>query len=1322
MQYFEEIPKEDRPDLAAQHEFDMTKDPNLGYPPIHRKIDAFKEAQRLLRRKSSGKAIANVQWDERGPNNVGGRTRALIWDPNDITGKKVFSGTVAGGLWYNNDITDVDSEWQNIDDFMANLSISTLAYDPNNTQVFYAGTGLGFTGRLRGAGIWKSTDGGTSWNQITSTDNSDFYYTQKIVITNTSRIFALTAALEIQDIVQGTNPGLRYSDDGGITWNTAISNINMADIEIEDDGVNGETLYASDMSGGVYKSIDNGENWSDISPGDTGNRVELAVAPSDVNTVYAVAALGTNVGWFKKSVDGGDTWSNVTIPLYLEQTGCTAGSNDFTRGQAWFDLILAVYPNDPNSVIAGGIDLHRTTDGGTSWEPLSYWTGRCDDYVHADQHQIVFKQGSNNEAIFGNDGGVFYSSELDLADPDFVETINGYNTALFYATAAANVSGSNIYLAGAQDNGSNLFTTYGINEAIEVTGGDGAYCFINQQNPNIMITSYVYNNYYITLDGWSSFNGTASDNSGNFINQADYDEDADILYATRNGNEIAVYSNISSGSPTKTIKSVSIGGRQTSNLIASPYTDNRLIVGTEGGNIYLIDDANSSPTVTLLGSNVPGANVSSIDIGSSDDHLLVTYSNYGVISVWETNDGGDTWNNKEGNLPDMPIRWGLYNPNNRSEVMLATELGVWTTDDISQITPEWEPSNEGLANVRCDMLQYRESDQQVVVATFGRGLFTSYAFLEGSIAAFEPDTRITYVGKEVTFDNRSVGDATTFSWNFGDGVSSSLEDTKHTYSTPGKFTISLEVNGGEDVEYREITVLPNRDGNYSLNDGGDFDEYVNDFYADNIAGTKFELGSSTIDKKDGTVSGVNAWVTGLNDAQYLNNSTAILYSPHFDLSTAGTYNLSFQTKYSFEPEWEGFIVEYTIDSGSTWNKLNPVIEAGWYNETTVPEAIAFEGSSPIFGDNTNGEFVEMSTDISSLSGSGRVGFRVVFKTDPGTTDVGMALDDFTISGPSLNAVPDFAIEDQTLSTCEGTEITFYDLSTGDISSWSWDFGTTASPSTATGRGPHVVTFNTTGTADVSLTVIGDTNGSQSITKPGYVSILTNPVNEKVVRVSEENICYGETTSIIIENSDTDFTYQVFDVNTDESISNLISGNNADLVVTTGELVNNSSFYVLVEDKNSNCSKVLNDRPVVSVNAPVPSNTTINDDVICSGEFASASIELAQSGVEYYFIDSETRAILGDKVEGQDADLSINSSVLEEDTEVIIVSKSTTTTCELEQTESIYIKVNELPEASITADGSVLSAPEGGIFYQWLLDGDTLETETSRTLSVMSLGE
>jgi hypothetical protein len=166
----------------------------------------------------------------------------------------------------------------------------------------------------------------------------------------------------------------------------------------------------------------------------------------------------------------------------------------------------------------------------------------------------------------------------------------------------------------------------------------------------------------------------------------------------------------------------------------SPYTSNRIFAVTSRHNsdkpvVYRIDNANTAnPIVTDISGNAPFASMtyaSSLSVGASDNQLLLTLSNYGIVSVYESRDGGGTWVSREGNLPDMPIRWGMYNPNNYNQVMLATQVGVWSTDNINTSSPDWGVTNANLANVRCNMLQYRESDGYVAVATYGRGVFTS---------------------------------------------------------------------------------------------------------------------------------------------------------------------------------------------------------------------------------------------------------------------------------------------------------------------------------------------------------------------------------------------------------------------------------------------------------------------------------------------------------------------------------------------------------------------------------------------------------------------
>lgn len=743
------IPKYDRPDLAVSQNYDMTRDPLTKTVPVVRALEVFQE----MKNSSSRAPIAGVNWTERGPDNVGGRTRALMFDPNDGTGAKVWAGGVAGGLWFNNNITSSSSSWQNVDDFWANLAISTIAYDPTNTQTFYVGTGEGFfnADAIRGAGIWKSTNGGTSWAQLSSTDNSNFHYIQKVVVTPSGTILAATR----EGLYRSTNDGSSFSQ---------LFAGRYADIEV---AANGD-VYASEgvfTAGLVRKSTNDGVTWSTVTPATGGERIELAVAPSNANVVYAVASTGSDIAWFRKSTNGGSSWSTVTVPSYTSQS-CTTDSQDFTRGQAWYDLILQVHPTNSDIAIVGGIDLYKTTNGGSSWGLISYWTGACDTYVHADQHAIQFSPVNSNTAIFGNDGGVFYSANVgNASNPTIAARNNGYNVTQFYAADQANTNGSNYMIAGAQDNGSHQFTTGGVNSTNEVTGGDGAFCHVDQANSNFQITSYVYNSYYRSTNGGSSFSTILSNQTfGRFINPTDYDDGAKVLYCGANEDEYIRITNMT-GTTSPSVNSVSLGGFRVSAVKVSPYTNNRIFLGTGvhrdtgGSKIFRVDNANGgSPTVTEIGtSSLPvDGYISSVDVGSSDNQVIITYSNYGLTSVWETRNGGTSWSNREGNLPDIPVRWALYNPLNADEVLLATELGVWSTDNVNTSSPDWGVTNAGLANVRCDMLQYRDADGTVVVATHGRGAYTSTPFTAGGGDTDPPSTPTSLASSSITSSSFSV--------------------------------------------------------------------------------------------------------------------------------------------------------------------------------------------------------------------------------------------------------------------------------------------------------------------------------------------------------------------------------------------------------------------------------------------------------------------------------------------------------------------------------------------------------------------------------------
>ncbi len=837
------IPKKDRPDLAWEQDFIMTMDPALGYPTPEKLKPIYAQVKQSLNKenKTAIPGNSNYPWVERGPNNVGGRTRAIMFDPNDASKKKVWAGGVTGGLWYNNDITDPNSQWQSQNDFWDNISITGIVYDPTNTNIFYVGTGEGWGSSVsggRGEGVWKSTDGGASFSQLSASSN--FYFVNDLAVRDENGTGVLYVGLRGVYYVSKTHgtadEGLQRSVNGGTSFTQVLPNVPgqnfnyaVADIDI---AANNKlwvgTIYSgnggSDRGGGRILSSIDGTTWSVEYNNTNGERVRLATAPSDSDYVYAIIEEFNEIGKIVRTTNQGQTWTNLNEPNDADPG---IPSTDFSRGQAWVHLSLAVDPNDEDVVYAGSVDLFKTQNGGTTWDQLTHWYGGFNyPYVHADHHIVAFKPGSSNEVLFGSDGGVARSTNINTNNPTFSDRNNGYNITQFYAGAMHPDSGKNYFLAGSQDNGTHKFNSAGVNATTEVTGGDGAYCFVDQTDPDYQITAYVYNSYWRSTDGGQSFPSPRmqSDfNTGRFINPADYDSNLDILYSARNSSSINRISNVSSN-PTVDDFTVSGLGSTASNLLVSPFTtaSTTLFVGTGNGNLFKITNADANASSTNIGSNqFPTGYISGIDLGASEQEIIVTFSNYGVTSVWYTSNGGSTWTSKEGNLPDMPVRWCLFNPLNTDQVLLATEVGVWATANINASNVVWTPSGNGLANVRVNMLQYRESDHEVLAVTYGRGLFTS----DGFTATFPPITKFSASKDEICFgDTLVLSDSSRFhpnSWNwtinpntvsFVNGTNSGSQNPEIVFNASGNYDVvlaSTNANGSDqDSLVVSVDILP----------------------------------------------------------------------------------------------------------------------------------------------------------------------------------------------------------------------------------------------------------------------------------------------------------------------------------------------------------------------------------------------------------------------------------------------------------------------------------------------------------------------------------
>ena len=783
------------PDLFWAQEYIATMDPITGRPAPENVFNAIQQSsttKNLGRRAMPGMSV--TPWVERGPNNVGGRTRALSWDPTDPAGKKVWAGAVTGGLWYNTDITNVNSKWVQVSSLWSNLTVSCMAWDPNAPGTGYVGTGEGFgtsSSTSRGFGIWKTTDSGKTWNQLNST--TGYFYVLDIVVRNengSSVVYAAVDANSYQGTLFGlSNYGLYRSTNGGSSWSNVISNapngqkFAVADIEIAADnriwiGTRNNPYAGTDRGAGRVMFSDNGTSWttSYTHTNKTG-RVEVATAPGKSRTVYAMIEHNQTVDAIVATYDKGANWTSRTEP---DDADNGIPNTDFSRGQGWYDLILAVDPNDSMVVYAGAINLFRSANGGSSWTQISKWSNNASmnnlncPYVHADQHAFVFKPGSSSTCIIGNDGGVFYSSNISSAATSstaIAERTLDYSTTQYYWGDMAQTSGSNLMIAGAQDNGSHRFTTAGKNAVGGLTGGDGAYCFISQSNSNKQITSYVYNQYYYTLDNWTTptaFQLIADGTTGRFVNPAEWDDNGSGIFTAKGTGTL--YRRTLTTSP-GTLQTITFGGANFASTIKAYKLGNgktRLWVGNEAGKLYVTEDAwATTPSFTDKTGSINAGYISDINALRGGDTLAVTLSNYGsgMRNVFISLDGGTTWTQKEGNLPDIPVWSILLNPNKLGEAIVGTEAGIYGTDNIFASSPVWTAYTAGIGFVKMRNLRYRPSDKMLMAVTHGRGVFTSDAWAKNlPIPAFGTSSRDVCTNQTVTFTDSTLNDPSAWSW------------------------------------------------------------------------------------------------------------------------------------------------------------------------------------------------------------------------------------------------------------------------------------------------------------------------------------------------------------------------------------------------------------------------------------------------------------------------------------------------------------------------------------------------------------------------------
>ena len=704
-------------------------------------------------------------WTSLGPGSIGGRTRALILHPTNPN--IMYAGGVAGGVWKT---TNGGGVWQPLTDLLGNLAVSCLAFDPNNPNVIYAGTGEGFynSNAIRGAGIMKSTDAGATWQQMTSTSTSDFYYVNDLVIskTNTQHLYA------------ATRTGVMRSLDGGATWVSVLNYLDgCLDLAIRTDQATDYIFAACGTFGGaeIFRNIDAGGAgvWTSVQKETGMGRTSLAIAPSNQNIVYALSA-NTLSGSFRdglyavfRSVNSGDagTWTAqvrnnnplklntvlLTNPLISFRSECGLGANGFSN-QGWYDNVIAIDPLDANRVWVGGIDLFRSDDGGLNWGIASYWwpEKNVPQYAHADQHAIVFHpnyNGTTNKQMFvGNDGGIFRTDDArafviaGVTSPcnpaasgvRWTSLNNNYGVTQFYHGAVFPDGKS--YFGGTQDNGTLLGSDIsGQNGWREIYGGDGGYGAIDPTNPNVLYASTQRGAFRKSTDGGMTFGNARLGISDTTLFIAPLAMDPSDpqrlwtggakLWRSDNGGANWYDSSLAS-SPT------------ISAITVAPQDSNYLLVGTISGlirNVTVVNEFASTFDVQPR-----GGFVSSIAFDPTNRQTVyATYSTFGGNHIWKSSLGGATWQPLDGTginrLPDVPAHCIVVDPTNPSRIFVGTDVGLFVTSDGGN---NWAVENSGFANTPIEWLVVNTVNNSTSLYAFTHGRGVAKINLTGNACNF----------------------------------------------------------------------------------------------------------------------------------------------------------------------------------------------------------------------------------------------------------------------------------------------------------------------------------------------------------------------------------------------------------------------------------------------------------------------------------------------------------------------------------------------------------------------------------------------------------
>ena len=648
-----------------------------------------------------------LSWVNRGPYNIGGRTRALGVDVNNDN--ILLAGGVSSNMWRS---TDQGNSWTTVSAPSQIHNITCVEQDKRagHTNTWYYGTGEGYGASAYangafplGNGVFKSTDNGLTWTSLANTASNS----PESFVNGFQMCWNIatdpTAPDTNETVYVATYGAIKKSVDGGVSWTNSLSNGNsyFSDIAIGNNGIKYATMSSDGNANakGIRRSAD-GNTWTNITPDSfpsVYNRIVIGIDPNNENNVYFLAVTPgagfpstMNINyqtdteyyslWKYTYISGngdsaGGNWVNLSpnIPYNGSQYG-----NYYAQGG--YDMFVKVKPGDSNIVFIGGTDMFRSTDAfatPNNWVQVGGYavgTTAPDFYLypnqHPDQHNIRFSPSNPNIMFSCADGGIFKT--MNCIQPDSITWITmnrGYVTTQFYSCSLDHATpGNEILIGGLQDNGS-FFTDTNLVTAPWTwsSKGDGAYCFVLDGHNTYYFSRQQAKVFKFTLDPQGnplSFTRIDPIGGAGYLFVAPFAVDpnnnnimylADSTHIWRNTDlSVLPFNNLYDTVSTnwQMIDSATSAGQITA-VAVSTVPANRMYFGTSDNKIYRVDNANTGNPVKInvTGTHFNGASVSCIAIDPTNaDRVLAVFSNYKVRSLYFTSNGGTTWLDVSNNL------------------------------------------------------------------------------------------------------------------------------------------------------------------------------------------------------------------------------------------------------------------------------------------------------------------------------------------------------------------------------------------------------------------------------------------------------------------------------------------------------------------------------------------------------------------------------------------------------------------------------------------------------------------------------------------------